>query len=717
MSFSLRARRLLVGAAAGAMVLGLLPAGIAAADNHVPDLCDNAPSAPFTDKGTTHADAIDCLYAYEITGGQTATTFGTFNPLTRGQAATLFVNFAMTATDGDIADEVDDSVTVPFTDIAGTTHQTNIEILYRLGLITGTSATTYSPNAQITRAQFATILYNAHLALGVDFDDTYPDAFTDVAGSVHRASINALAGEGIINGLTPTTYGPSQNVLRGQTASLLIASAGVLDAADLWDAPALPGTIGPNPTFTDAPELVSVERAAAGVVRYNFDKPIPGIAVNPDNFRLYDPAGNVSTPDTASIAGSTVTVRFGTVQTPDVGAVSSAVRAGVRTGAVADASGLLSIAGDFALTATAAQVQALNPNLTAVRNYRFADDIQFGEQRVLVDFVFADQGGALGDDIETYTGAEIGASFSLIGVNSQVFPALDEVANVSTSANVTTVTVAFAVDPTEVPQAQLRRGVFDDGDVVWTASFGATNGVTVDPDLVSVEREGSSTIFRFVFDEAVSAIGADLDETAFYLVNSGLNTQVGQSITRSALAADGARVVRVNFGNLDAFGVPVHAFVLDGGVRATDSTDSDNDGYNQPGSSAISVPVIGDPVPGVTAGLDLVSAQRVQDAVTGRFSIRLTFDQSIVLADVTDGDYEINLYDAAGVRFEVNTGGGGISVAGPNNTVLVITSANTSISDDQLEATVTASVQNDAAGATPAPMTEGQVDARPIVTS
>ena len=230
------------------MALSLMPAGVASAD--IEDVCGNVPESHFTDRGTTHADNIDCLFAYGITAGQTETTFGTTNPTTRGQAAALFTNFAVVATDGAIAAEVGDE-DVPFTDIDGSFFESEIETIFRLGLVVGTTPTTYSPNDHMTRAQFATILFNAHVALGVDFGDLeeYPQAFDDTVGSVHNDAINALAGEGIIRGTTPTTFSPQDRVLRGQVASLLMRSAGLLDELGLWDAPPLD-----EPTPPDEPE-------------------------------------------------------------------------------------------------------------------------------------------------------------------------------------------------------------------------------------------------------------------------------------------------------------------------------------------------------------------------------------------------------------------------------------------------------------------------------
>ena len=698
MSFTLRAKRVLVGAMAGAMVLSLMPAGMASAGTE--EVCANAPDSGFPDKGATHGDNIDCMFAYDVFQGRVDGTFGTFANITRGAAAQFFVNFAVAATDGAI--EVPDG-DVPFTDMG--LFEDAISALYLLGLVDGTSATTFSPAAEITRGQFAKILYEAHVALGVEFADEYDEAFPD-QGDTFGAEIAALAGEGIISGFADGTFRPFTNITRGAAASLLAESAGVLDDAGLWLAPRLPPTdvIGPNQTFTNAPELVSVEKGSGGIVRFNFDKSVPGIQAVSNNFALYTPQADRATPTELSISGSTVLTRF----TPQE--VGSAVRAGARTGAVADAGGLLSIAGDFPLRASAVQASPLKPNLVSVGNYRFADDIALGEQRVLVDFVFdsptAVTSPAIVDAITDAT------NYHLVGVNSQRFDALaEDTSTPSRVGDLVTITVPFAMDPTEVPQTQLRRGVFEVLDIVWSSNFAATGGTTVDPDLVSVTREGTSNIFRFTFDEAVSAAVGELtpaQAAQFGLVDQNLGLINGTSATRSAIEADGAAVVRVQFTVPDGF-IPVHGFVEEDAVLATDSTDSDNAGRNRAAAQPVSIPVLADPAPGVTTALDLVSAERFQNEVTGRYTIRFTFDQTVPAVD--PDNYEWNLYDAAGVRFQVETVVGlGIT---PSGSWVEVSSANAGITDDQIEATVTVSVQQkDVFAATT--MTEGQSDARQV---
>ena len=279
MSFTLRAKRTLVGALAMTMVISLMPAGVASAfEEEKEAVCMNAGDSGFTDlAGSVHADNIECMAAYGIGSGFTDGTFRPGTPITRDQMATLLTTFAVVATDEAVLDLIDEDIEVPFTDIEGNVHAGAIEALYRLGIVSGQTDTTYNPRGLVTRAQYATFVVQAHEALGVDFDvllDEVDSPFTDIAGDTHEANIEILYSADLVVGQTATTYNPAGSVERGQVMTVLKNSAEILDANDLWDAPRLDPPaepIGPNLTVTDNPELVEVERDGDIVKRQAVD--------------------------------------------------------------------------------------------------------------------------------------------------------------------------------------------------------------------------------------------------------------------------------------------------------------------------------------------------------------------------------------------------------------------------------------------------------------
>ena len=112
----------------------------------------SVPSAGFTD--TTSTD-VDCIAYYGITTGVTATTYEPSANIPRWQMALYLTRTASKAghTLGSGADQ-------GFTDISGYAAdiQTAINQLKQLGVTTGTTATTYSPDDNVTREQMSMFL-------------------------------------------------------------------------------------------------------------------------------------------------------------------------------------------------------------------------------------------------------------------------------------------------------------------------------------------------------------------------------------------------------------------------------------------------------------------------------------------------------------------------------------------------------------------------------
>ncbi|RMH85154.1 MAG: hypothetical protein D6683_01330 [Actinomyces sp.] len=94
------------------------------------------------------------------------------------------------------------------------------------GITTGTSPTTFSPDAPVTRGQLATFLWRyagrPTPATSATFTDTHPDAF-------YATGVDWMVAEGITTGTSPTTFSPDAPVTRGQLATFLwrLANAGV----------------------------------------------------------------------------------------------------------------------------------------------------------------------------------------------------------------------------------------------------------------------------------------------------------------------------------------------------------------------------------------------------------------------------------------------------------------------------------------------------------
>ncbi|MDQ6423064.1 M4 family metallopeptidase [Paenibacillus sp. LHD-117] len=115
---------------------------------------------------------------------------------------------------------------VTFADIQNHAAKSEIEALASALLIKGTSATTFSPERSITRAEFAALLTRA---LGLDAK-TGVSKFNDVKETLWFApSVNAAVRAGIINGKSSTIFDPNATIKREEMAVMVsraIAFAG-----------------------------------------------------------------------------------------------------------------------------------------------------------------------------------------------------------------------------------------------------------------------------------------------------------------------------------------------------------------------------------------------------------------------------------------------------------------------------------------------------------
>lgn len=97
--------------------------------------------------------------------------------------------------------------------------KTAITVLATQGIVNGRTDTTFDPNGNITRAEFAKL---ACLALNINVDSNPTQVFTDVTSS-HWAYkyVSAAAKNGIINGVSDTEFDPEGLVTREQMATML----------------------------------------------------------------------------------------------------------------------------------------------------------------------------------------------------------------------------------------------------------------------------------------------------------------------------------------------------------------------------------------------------------------------------------------------------------------------------------------------------------------
>ena len=168
---------------------------------------------PFVDvaEGTYYYDAV--LWAAEngITGGTSATTFSPTVTCTRAQTVTFLWRAA--------GSPEPEGTNMPFTDVASDAYYYDA-VLWAVenGITVGTSATTFSPDATVTRAQNVTFLWRWAESPAVEA----ANPFTDVAANMYyHDAVLWAADAGITAGTTATTFSPNDPCLRSQIVTFL----------------------------------------------------------------------------------------------------------------------------------------------------------------------------------------------------------------------------------------------------------------------------------------------------------------------------------------------------------------------------------------------------------------------------------------------------------------------------------------------------------------
>ncbi len=107
----------------------------------------------------------------------------------------------------------------PFTDIAGSGYHDYIVEAANTGIINGYADNTFRPKADVTRAQFITMLYRAVGSPAVSGTLSFADAGS-IAGAYKDAVIWGVQ-NGIIAGYGDNTFRPNQNISRAQMATFM----------------------------------------------------------------------------------------------------------------------------------------------------------------------------------------------------------------------------------------------------------------------------------------------------------------------------------------------------------------------------------------------------------------------------------------------------------------------------------------------------------------
>ena len=173
---------------------------------------------PFEDvhPDSVHADKICRLVEAGITTGVDDSNYGPDRSVTRAQMATFLTRaLDLPTRQGSDFDDVD----------PGGVHAPAINAILDAEITAGRADGTFGPNDVVTREQMATFMARAISLDGIDgdaFEDVHPE-------NVHRENIYAVLDAGITQGVSDSSFAPSDAVARDQMASFLIRKIDFVD--------------------------------------------------------------------------------------------------------------------------------------------------------------------------------------------------------------------------------------------------------------------------------------------------------------------------------------------------------------------------------------------------------------------------------------------------------------------------------------------------------
>ncbi|MEO0494600.1 MAG: S-layer homology domain-containing protein, partial [Actinomycetota bacterium] len=105
----------------------------------------------------------------------------------------------------------------PFEDVVRPYQHEPVGWAYRAGVTTGTSDTTFAPDANVTRGDFAVLLWR----YAGEPTPATAHGFGDVYRGYQQSAISWMAENGITTGTSPTTFSPEGTMTRAEAATFL----------------------------------------------------------------------------------------------------------------------------------------------------------------------------------------------------------------------------------------------------------------------------------------------------------------------------------------------------------------------------------------------------------------------------------------------------------------------------------------------------------------
>lgn len=148
-------------------------------------------------------------------------------------------------------------VALPFADVKlNNWYYDAVTYVVDAGIFTGMTANTFAPQSTMSRAMVATVLYN--MAGSPEVSGDMP--FTDVAeGAWYYDAVLWASQNGVVSGMTETTFAPKSDITREQMVSMLYRYANVLE---------LDMTAGENTNILSYPDALEISEYAISAMQW-----------------------------------------------------------------------------------------------------------------------------------------------------------------------------------------------------------------------------------------------------------------------------------------------------------------------------------------------------------------------------------------------------------------------------------------------------------------
>ena len=181
-------------------------------------LCDVLKAVVAVLIGAWLMSGVDFVLLNGLMNGMSSKEFAPEGKLTRAQLVTILYRMAGSPSVEGLKN--------PFTDVPGGTWYTDAVIWAAdKGVVTGTTATTFAPDVNITREQIATILFRYAGAEAVSENHLAGFKDADKISGYARDAMNWAVANGLINGMGDGTVAPNATATRAQIATILMRFA------------------------------------------------------------------------------------------------------------------------------------------------------------------------------------------------------------------------------------------------------------------------------------------------------------------------------------------------------------------------------------------------------------------------------------------------------------------------------------------------------------